>query len=208
MIILIMGPQGSGKGTQAKRLANEFNMFYLDVGKELRKIAKNDPRINEIVNKRGELMPDDEIFKIVAKILSDNKYYDNLILDGYPRSIVQYKYISRWFAKHGSSITKAIYLKVSDKVSIKRLEARRIDTKTGVVYNLLTNPPPQGINPKRLIQREDDTPEAIKERLVLYHKVTEPLVNLLRKEGKLVEVNGEREVDEIYKEIRQLVTAQ
>jgi len=208
MIILIMGPQGSGKGTQAKRLANEFDMFYLDVGKELRKIAKNDPRINEIVNKRGELMPDDEIFKIVAKILSDNKRYDNLILDGYPRSIVQYKYISGWFAKHGSSITKAIYLKVSDKVSIKRLEARRIDTKTGVVYNLLTNPPPQGINPERLIRREDDAPEAIKERLALYHKVTEPLVNLLRKEGKLFEVNGEREVDEIYKEIRQLVTAQ
>lgn len=205
MIILIMGPQGSGKGTQAKKLAEEFNLFYLDAGAILRKIAKTDPRINEIVNKRGELLPDQEIFEVITDYLDKKGVYDNIILDGYPRSIIQYDLISGWLKKHGSSITEAIFLRVSEQISVKRLSARRQDPKTGRIYNLITKKPGPEVNSESLVQREDDEPEAIRERLMHYHKSTEPLVNKLKDDGILVEVDGEDEIEQIYAEIKDIV---
>lgn len=204
MIILILGPQGSGKGTQGKLLAARLGYFYFDVGAHLRKIAKNDPRINQIVNKRGELLPDEEIFQIVTKYLEENHLYDNLILDGYPRSVAQYGLIKAWLISKGSKINKAILLTVSDEVSIKRLSSRRSDPKTGKIYNLITKIPGAEVDQSTLVQREDDKPEAIAERLRLYHQTTKPLVDLLTQEGILVEVNGERAIEEIEESINEI----
>ena len=202
MILLIMGPQGSGKGTQARRLAQEFGFSYFDVGAHVRRIAKTDPRINEIVNKRGALLPDSEIFEIVTKYLEDKKIYDNLIIDGYPRSLKQYGLISEWFTEHGNQISKAIFLSVSDEVSVARLSARRIDPKTGKIYNLITKKPGPEVDISRLVQREDDKPKAIYERLAHYHETTEPLVRKLKEEGKLINVNGEGDIETIQSEIK------
>jgi adenylate kinase len=204
MIILVLGPQGSGKGTQGKLLASRLDYFYFDVGAHLRKIAKTDPRINQIVNKRGELLPDEEIFQIVTKHLEENHLYDNIILDGYPRSSAQYELIKNWFATHGTKINKAILLTVSDEVSIKRLSARRSDPVTGKIYNLITKVPGPEVDPRKLLQREDDKPEAIAERLRLYHQTTGPLVDLLKKEGILVEVDGERPIEDIQGSINEI----
>ncbi|OGM33372.1 hypothetical protein A2803_04195 [Candidatus Woesebacteria bacterium RIFCSPHIGHO2_01_FULL_44_21] len=201
MIFLIMGPQGSGKGTQAKLLAQRLGLFYLDVGAHLRKIAKADPRLNEIVNKRGELVPDSEMFIIITDFLDKGDLHDNLILDGYPRSIAQYQLLADYLAKHGSGVTKAIFLQVSDEVSVKRLSARRTDPATGKIYNLLTNPPGPEVDRTKLVQREDDKPEAIAERLLHYHETTQPLVELLKAGGLLIEINGEQSIADIEKEI-------
>ncbi len=203
MILLILGPQGSGKGTQAKRLAAEFGLYYFDAGAELRKIAKTDARINEIVNKRGELLPDLEMFGVVTKALGERT--NNLILDGYPRSLKQFELITGWLANKGSKIAKAIYLRVSQPESIKRLSARRSDPETGKIYNLITRPPGPGVDITKLIQREDDKPEAIRERLMVYHQTTEPLINKLRELGALIETDGERPVEEIYSELKKKV---
>jgi adenylate kinase len=208
MVFLIMGPQGSGKGTQAKRLAQELGYFYFDAGARLRKIAKDDARINEIVNKRGELLPDDEIFEIVTSALSEKRVYDNMILDGYPRSITQYELISKWLSDHNSEITKAIFLEVSEEVSIARLSARRQDPKTGKIYNLITKKPGGDVDINSLIHREDDKPKAIRERLMHYHKTTEPLVNKLRQQDRLIEVDGERGIEEIYEDISKIIKEQ
>lgn len=205
MIILIMGPQGSGKGTQAKRIAQEFQLSYLDVGALLRKIAKKDARINEIVNKRGALLPDEEIFQIITQYLEDKKLTDNLVLDGYPRSIRQYSLISNWFKTHGNGITKALFLNISEDESVKRLSARRYHRTSGKIFNLLTKPPKSNVDASQLIQREDDKPEAIKERLSHYRETTAPLVELLRKEGKLVEIDGERPIEIIHDEMINIV---
>jgi adenylate kinase len=202
MILLIMGPQGSGKGTQARKIAQEFGLYYFDAGAHLRKIAKKDARINEIVNKRGALLPDEEIFKIVTDFLESEKIYDNVILDGYPRSVEQYNLVSNWFNDKGKEITKAIFLSVSQDISVSRLSARRMDPNTGKIYNLITKKPGSEIDVSTLVHREDDKPEAILERLKHYHKTTEPLVNLLKAEGKLIEVNGEAGIDEIHDEIK------
>lgn len=203
MIILIMGPQGSGKGTQARRLAEEFGLLYLDVGALLRKISKTDERINEIVNKRGALLPDKEIFEIVTKHLSEKGQYDNLILDGYPRSIQQYELVENWLEKNGSRITKALFLNVSESESVKRLSARRFDPKTGKIYNLITKVPGPEVDVASLVHREDDKPEAIQERLTHYRETTKPLIEKLREEGKLVELDGERAIEEIHSDMKE-----
>lgn len=205
MILLMMGPQGSGKGTQAKRLAKEFNLFYFDVGAHLRKLAKADPRLGDIVNKRGELVPDEQIYKIVTDFLEEKDIYDNLVLDGYPRSVEQFELVSKWFTQKGVAITKAIFLRISEDVSIKRLSARRLDPVSGKIYNLITKLPEEGVDATKLVQREDDKPEAIRERLKHYHETTEPLVNLLRDKGMLIELNGELSIEEIYISLKEKV---
>jgi len=205
MILLMMGPQGSGKGTQARRLAQVLGLFYFDVGAHLRKLAKADPRLGEIVNKRGALLPDGEMFKIVTALLKEKNIYDNLILDGYPRSVEQFELISEWFREHKTSITRAIFLKVSEEVSVKRLSARRVDPVSGKIYNLITKLPENDVDIAKLVQREDDKPEAIIERLKHYHAVTEPLVNLLRSRGMLIELDGELSVEVIYEEMKKKV---
>lgn len=203
MILLVMGPQGSGKGTQASLLAKDFNLYYFDAGEFLRKIAEKDPKIDEIINKRGELLDDTAMFDLVRKHFEQKGIYDNIIFDGYPRSIAQYELLSDWLKGHGACVSHAIYIDVSRDTSIKRLSARRIDEKTGEIYNLLTNPPGKEINEKDLVQREDDKPEAIGERLAAYEKVTVPLIKHLDEKGILVKVNGEQTIETINKEIKE-----
>lgn len=207
MNIIIFGPQGSGKGTQAKLLAKKFNLFYFESGKFLREIAKKDPEIDKTINEKGKLLPDDKVFSLVSRSLEEKvPDFQNIVLDGYPRSIKQYELLADWLKKKGSKINRAIFLDISEKESIKRLSARRMDPKTGKIYNLLTAPKPgPSVNKKDLVQREDDKPAAIKERLASYHKTTEPLVSLLEKEGILTRVDGERPIDEIHRNLVDLV---
>ncbi len=204
MNIIILGPQGSGKGTQAKLLAEKLNLFYFESGKFLRKLAESDERINEIVNKKGGLIPDKQMFSLFSDFL-DKKKSDgqNILLDGFPRSLKQYALLKNWLNQKGQKINSAILLNISERESIRRLSARRICAECGTLYNLITNPPPtknckcSGV----LIQREDDRPEAIKKRLTAYKRQTEPLIDLLRKEGILIEVDGERPIEIIHKNI-------
>lgn len=202
MNIIILGPQGSGKGTQAKLLADEFGLYYFESGKFLRKLAKEDERIDQIINKEGRLIPDDEIFSYVKKELNQkDPDLDGMILDGYPRSVKQYKLLTDWLEENGEDIDYAIFLDISEKETIRRLSARRMDEETGNIYNLITNPPPEDLDAEKLVQRPDDKPEAIKTRLEQYNEQTQPLINLLREKGILMEVDGERPIDVVFKDI-------
>lgn len=204
MNLIILGPQGSGKGTQAKLIAKKLNLFYFESGDFLRDLAKTDSRINEIINKKGVLLPDQEIFSYVSKYLEKNDPdFKNFILDGYPRSVKQYQYLKDWLQEKGSVIDKAILLNISEKESLKRLSARRICEDCGNLYNLITNPPPKGVCEcgGKLIQREDDQPDAIKKRLAEYQKQTMPVIDQFRKEGILLEIDGERPIETIFQDI-------
>lgn len=196
-----MGSQGSGKGTQATKLAHEFNLFNLDAGRFLRELAKTRPQLNEIINTRGLLLPDEEIFQLITDDLNAHGIYDNLLLDGYPRSVKQYELFEQWLAKHDKSVTTALFLNISHDEAIRRLSARRVHKITGEVYNLVTNPPPADVKMEDLEQREDDTPESIKQRLTKYYEVTGPLIEHLRSIGKLIEVNGEQPIVAIHDQL-------
>lgn len=204
MNIVILGPQGSGKGTQAKLIAARLNLFYLETGKMSRELAERDSRVDEIVNKKGELLPDEEIFSYVANYIDEKNYGNkNIIFDGFPRSVKQYELLKNWLKTKNIRIDTAILLNISEGESIRRLSARRVCEKCGINYNLITKPPPpEGCKcGGNLIHREDDKQEAIKRRLSLYKRTTHPLIDIFKKEGILMEVDGERPIETIFKDI-------
>jgi adenylate kinase len=204
MNIIILGPQGSGKGTQAKLLAKKLNLFYFESGKFLRELAKTNKSIDERINKRGELMPDEEMFSLFSNYLNEKaSTASNMILDGYPRSIKQYELLEDWLKQRNAKIDKAILLEISEKESIRRLSARRRCEKCGQIYNLITNPPPSEGCPcgGDLVQREDDRQKAIIKRLAAYNEVTKPLVERLENQGILERVNGERPIKTIFEDM-------
>lgn len=205
MNLIILGPQGSGKGTQARLLAKELGLFYFESGDFLRDLAKEDKRIDDLINKEGKMVPDEEIFILTKKYLGENVPERNgMILDGYPRSVKQYDLLKDWLKEKGKDIDSVILLEISEQESVKRLSARRICEKCGMVYNLITNPPPSQDTCKcggKLIKRADDEPGAIKTRLSLYHKETEPLIGIFEKEDILMRVDGERLIEVIFEDI-------
>lgn len=206
MIIIILGPQGSGKGTQAKLLADKFKLFYLSTGELLREISKTRKDLQEMVNQKGVLVPDETTFSLMTEHLSQKGMNDNIVFDGYPRSVKQYDLLKDWLAGNNKKIDLAIVLEISEKESIRRLSNRRMDPKTGKIYNLETSPKPgPEIDIKTLIQREDDKPEAIKKRLEEYKNITEPLIGIFEKEDVLTKVDGERPIEVIHEDMVNLV---
>ncbi len=200
MNLIILGPQGSGKGTQAKLLAEASGLFYLSTGDLLREAAKTRPDIDELINK-GKLVPDKVTFSLMTDFLEEKGTFDNIIFDGYPRSIEQFNLLEGWLNKKGKKIDRAVLLQLSEKESIRRLSARRMDKKTGKIYNLVTNPPGPEVEKEGLMQRKDDKPEAIRKRLAEYQQMTKPLIEILEKKGLLVKVDGERPIKVIFEDI-------
>lgn len=206
MNILLIGPQGSGKGTQAQLLVREFGLYYVESGEILRAAAKNDPVIDRLINKEGKLLPDDITFRLVTdKLEKERAERDGILFDGFPRSVSQFELLDDWLAQMGKKINLAILIEISEEVSIKRLSGRRIDPTNGKIYNLITEPPPPEVDVSSLIQREDDKPEAIKKRLELYKEVTGPLIERLDAAGTLKVVGGERPIEIIYEEISKAI---
>ena len=203
MNIIVLGPPGSGKGTQSKKLSKELDMDYFGTGDFSRNLAEYNPRLKGIVES-GDLIPEDEMTRYVGKYLEE-KYDDvtNILFDGYPRFVSQYKFLKEWLEKRGSDKIVAIFLELSDDVVIKRLSSRRICEKCGKEYNLVTNPPENSHCDcgGDLVSRADDNPESIKERLVVYKENVEPLISYLESEGNLIKVNGDQSIKTITDEI-------
>lgn len=179
MNIVLFGPQGSGKGTQARLLCEKFGFFYFESGAYLRKVAET----NEIVKKAlDDGILDEEINKEMASYLTaffdQEKMYDNIVFDGFLRTTEQYDFFKNWLDARQVKIDLVIVLEISEEETIKRLMLRK---------------------------REDDTPDVIKERLYLYQSQTEPLISKMNKDVKIVRVNGERSINEIQKELVDIV---
>lgn len=205
MNIVILGPQGSGKGTQAHLLAKHFGFFYLDAGAYLRELAKTDPQLDQIINERGALIPDAQMDKIIKDYLVSQNRFDNILFDGFPRTSDQFNLLEEFLVNKGSRISLVIFLTIPDQEAIRRLSARRVHKKTGEIYNLITNPPGEEVNLSDLEQRDDDTPAAIAERLKHYHQSTEPLINLLTDKEILVKVDGVRSIEAIQADLNAIV---
>ncbi|RJR29301.1 nucleoside monophosphate kinase [Candidatus Microgenomates bacterium] len=207
MNIILLGPQGCGKGTQAKKLVAKYGYYYLGMGESLRQLSQDNSELKEILA-RGELVPDDTVFKLLTDKLREEGVFDNIIFDGYPRSRVQLHAVKDWLEENGKKIDLAILIDISEGETIKRLSSRRTDKTTGEIYNLITNPPPVNVRAENLVQREDDKPEAIRERLAEYRGTTEPVLKDLEKLSILRRVDGEKPIEEIFNEIVKIINEQ
>jgi adenylate kinase len=182
----------------------KFDFFYFESGAYLRRMAETHPDLKKTLD-AGKIVPDKEFTSYLAAYLDSQNLYDNIIFDGFPRTVTQYEFFKNWLADKHVRIDLVIDLTVSEKVTIERLSARRMDPATGKIYNLITDKPPADVDKKTLIQREDDKPEAIKKRLAWYRSDVEPLIELLKRETEVVEVDGERPVDVISRDLVKLV---
>jgi len=196
----------SGKGTQADLLEQKLGFTRIETGKILRKIANsNHPWSTRIADmqKRGVLVSNDIVAEVIKEALQQNAPF-GFLLDGTPRDFDQYKVIEEEFKRKNIKIDKVIFINISEQEIIRRISGRRICSRCGNIYNLVTGPVP--VDNKcscggELKIRNDDTPEATKNRLDYYNNDVMPLIEMFRKEGNLLEINGEQPIEKIHQEI-------
>jgi len=203
--VLLLGAPGAGKGTQSKRLADEFDLEHVTTGDALRanKDMETEHGTPREYMEAGELVPDPVVNEIVAEAL---KTADGYVLDGYPRNLEQAEYLSEI-----TDLDAVLYLDVDEEELVDRLTGRRVCSECGTNYHVEFSPPEEeGVCDEcggELVQRDDDTEETVRERLRVYRENTEPVVAHYRERDELVEVDGEGTPDEVFDEIVEALEA-
>ncbi|RKY61704.1 MAG: adenylate kinase [Candidatus Latescibacterota bacterium] len=208
MRLVLFGPPGAGKGTQAKKLKARFGIPQISTGDILREARRKGTELGRKAAEymdRGELVPDEIILGLVRERLSQMDCRDGFVLDGFPRTIPQAEGLERILEEMGKPLDKVVSLAVPDEVIVERLSARRICERCGQEYNLKTRPPNKDqvcdLCGGKLIQRPDDVPDTIRERLRVYREKTEPLRNFYLKRGLWIEIDGVGDVEEVFERI-------
>lgn len=207
MNLVLLGPQGSGKGTQAEMLVKKYGMKRFEMGKIFRQIAESDhanaQEIKKVID-GGGLAPD-ALTNFIAwdYVSKHDPENSSFLFDGFPRTLVQYRHLQEQLNKSGRKIDLVFNINISKNESIRRLSARRTCIKCNKIYNLITDPPSKKVCEcgGELIQRDDDTSEAIKKRLELYQQFTKPVIELARQEGKCVDIDGEQSIEKVDQDI-------
>ena len=153
----------------------------------------------------GNLVPDKELTSYLTAYLDQEHLYDDIIFDGFPRTLTQFNFLEVWLSEKSVSIDLVIVLEIGEEETLRRLSGRRVDPETGKIYNLVTEPGLVDVDPQKLIQRDDDKPDAIKKRLEIYNTRTKELINEIEKKSKVFKINGEQEVEKIHEEIVQQI---
>jgi adenylate kinase len=207
--LVLLGPPGAGKGTQAERLVNDFDLPYYATGNILREAIASESELGrqakEIVD-AGRLVPDDLIFKVIEARLDSAEARDGFLLDGFPRTIGQAELLEQALDERQRRLTAALLIEAPDEEVVRRLSGRRTCVKNGHVYHVELDPPKhEGVcdqDGSRLVQRDDDKPETIQKRLEVYHEQTEPLIDWYEERGLLRRFEGTRTPDEVNSHIR------
>ena len=207
--LILIGPPGAGKGTQAERLVDDFDLPYYATGDILRAAIEEGSELGtkakEYVD-RGDLVPDEVICDVIMERIDTPEAEDGFILDGFPRTIRQAEVLEGALDRRGRSLTAALLIEAPAEEVIRRLSGRRICVKNQHVYHVEFDPPrTEGVcdqDGSQLIQRDDDKPETIRKRLSVYHEQTEPLIEWYDERGQLRRFDGSRSPEEVHSHIR------
>jgi adenylate kinase len=209
--LILVGPPGAGKGTQAEKLTEDFGLPYYATGNILRDAVAQGTELGKKAKEymdAGDLVPDEVIIGVILEALASDEAAEGFLLDGFPRTVPQADALGEALQKVNRRISAVLLIDVPDEDIIKRLSGRRVST-SGKVYHVDFDPPrTEGmcdVDGSELIQRDDDKPETIRKRLAVYHEQTEPLVDYYESRDLLRRFDGTRSPTEVHDHIRATV---
>jgi adenylate kinase len=200
MRLIIFGPPGAGKGTQAGLLEARRGLVQISTGNIIRTAMKNETPVGKEAKayvEKGELVPDEVVRKLAENAVADEDY-DDVVLDGYPRTLQQAEWLTAFMEEHDIAVDAVLSLEVPDDVIVRRLSRRRVHQETGETYHLDHDPPPDDVDPEHIVQRDDDQPDTIRNRLQVYREETQPLEAYYDERGVLVPIDGEGDIETVY----------
>jgi adenylate kinase len=207
--LILLGPPGAGKGTQAERLTDDFNLPYIATGNMLRAAVAAESELGKQAKTfmdAGELVPDEVITGVILEAIQTPEAQDGFLLDGFPRTVAQADALQAGLEAAERHLTAAILIDVPDEEVVRRMSGRRVSVKTQRVYHIEFDPPKHegrcDVDGSRLVQREDDKPETVRHRLQVYHEQTAPLVSYYEDLGLLRRFDGTRAPTEVHDHIR------
>lgn len=207
--LVLLGPPGSGKGTQGERLNEDLRLPYYATGDILRAAVREETELGREAKEymdRGDLVPDEVIVGVIADRIDSGEALDGFILDGFPRTTPQAEALDAKLAELGRAVSAVLLIDVSDDEVVRRLGGRRTCEANGHVFHVEFEPPKEegvcDIDGSPLIVRDDDKPEVIRKRLETYHEKTEPLVSYYDDRGVLRRIEGEAAPEEVAEQIR------
>ncbi len=212
MHIILLGAPGVGKGTQAKLIMAKFSIPQISTGDILRAEIKNETGLGKQVKsilESGELVSEGLILQIVENRLKQPDCENGFILDGFPRTIPQADGLAEILKRLGDIHLRVIEVSVPDAEIIKRLTSRRTCSNCGTMYNMVDNPPASGnictVCGGNVVQRDDDKAETIQNRLAVYRKNTEPLIEYYKKHGEFFKVNGMQSIESVFEDVLRII---
>lgn len=203
MRLVLFGPPGAGKGTQAKMLQERFGLNIISTGNLIRTAIREESPLGMKAAStvhRGGLVPDDVVRDLANEAIAAIRF-QHFILDGYPRTRQQAEWLDSFLEKAHAPLHAVISLRVPDERIVERLSGRRINKITGESFSPELNPPPAEMDPNLIVQRTDDEPTAVLERLRTYHEETWPVSDWYAKRGLLREVDGVGSLSEVFERI-------
>ena len=208
MKIIMLGAPGAGKGTQAKKIAEKYQIPHISTGDIFRANIKGGTELGMKAKSymdQGGLVPDDITIGMLLNRIKEADCADGYVLDGFPRTIPQAESLTKALNEMGESMDYAIDVDVPDENIINRMAGRRACLACGATYHIVYNPPKQegicDVCGEKLVLRDDDKPETVKKRLGVYHEQTQPLIEYYGKAGILVTVDGTKDLNEVFKDI-------
>ena len=209
MNIILMGPPGAGKGTQAANLVKEYGLTHISTGDILRKAIKEQSKYGVIAKyfmQFGHLVPDDYTIQMVREYLQENEFPNGFVLDGFPRTIIQARELESIAKEFKFNIDAVINLDIELDRLVPRLSGRRTCKECGASFHIEYNPPKvEGVCDAcggELYQRPDESEEAVKVRLDTYEKQTRPLIDYYTMKGQITNINGDQSMEDVFKDIK------